>query len=1161
MLSDLSINRITILTILLLLTIVGKAQQAATNEEKYKVTPVSPNTASLGLYGHTPIGHYTGTPNINIPLYEIDLDGKKIPINISYHASGIKVSQEASSIGLGWTLNIGGCITKTVLGGDDFKPNNTAYKGFYEDNISLTKLDSTIAASNKLTGNVFGKYYSYLDGLGDSEPDMYYYNFAGYSGEMFFDRINTVYKGYKNTTTAAKAILQSPKEYISFIYNPSTEVWSVKDINGYIYGFKEVETSATYSFTSGIRLNYDEEYLKSLQTYQLVSNITTAWYLEYIESPQKNRVTFEYEAEYLYTPVTLTENVYIYDGASLLEYTKYDIDPQGQKVTLKRNYEKYTYSYNKIKQLRPTKVSFNGGTVLINADNRIDLRSVPNTTTPKKISSIQVKNNLDQQIKSYSFSYSYRGGDNYISTRLFLDRLSEIYEGKEVVYSFQYNQGSLPAKNSLETDFWGYYNMGQIEGSPISFYTIPSISSIGKLYYGRNKRPSLALLQNGTLIQIQYPTGGITEFYYEPHDISFMRTYLTSRLVSNSTISKAYIPTSADDRCKSPTNAAAQKLYGDEFIIEKYTETAGLNFRITDLCQSCLCSQPPSGMNNEIYVWLEVFDGTNFVKYKDIYQKDVTFYLKFSYSDMKSSNGTIDKSNQSAFKGIPPGRYRLCADIRPLYFIDFQIYAAVNYLKDEEVKDGINLGAGLRIKKIIDKGNGGEKAEVRTFSYSKANLMYQPTFNEYQIIAADYFIISSIGGGSAGVITPYIKNVDYREYLLANTSSIVPFSNAAQGNVVGYDSVTEFLGENGEYGSIEYNFINNANTTIGMAAENYIPFFPTRKNYLNGYTLDITKYSKCKELIRREIFNYITNNIKDITVFKTHVPAPLASTDGAFFGFYDIKVGETTLKDKTIISYVNGKNAQTSKTNYSYNADYLLITTEKTEDSEGKEVSKIIKYPFDYIDNISKGMVDRSLIGIPIEEITSVNSKVVSANKTIYKDTLGLYLPSQIYSFNSTIPQSLPTYSNYFKNDYTFIKYNNKGKLLGLRLPAQTNILYLWSYNSQYPIAEIKNATFEEVEAAAKAVFSVTNIDALSSLTTPNETKLKDGSLQKALPSALVTTYTYQPLVGMLTATDPSGITTYYEYDTFNRLKRTYIKDASGKEQTIQTYDYHYQNQ
>ena len=74
----------------------------------------------------------------------------------------------------------------------------------------------------------------------------------------------------------------------------------------------------------------------------------------------------------------------------------------------------------------------------------------------------------------------------------------------------------------------------------------------------------------------------------------------------------------------------------------------------------------------------------------------------------------------------------------------------------------------------------------------------------------------------------------------------------------------------------------------------------------------------------------------------------------------------------------------------------------------------------------------------------------------------------------------------------------------------------------------------------------------------PNEVKLIDGSLQRALPYAQVTTYTYRPLVGMTSATAPNGVTTYYEYDAFNRLKRTYIKE-NNVEKTVQSYDYHYQ--
>ena len=110
-------------------------------------------------------------------------------------------------------------------------------------------------------------------------------------------------------------------------------------------------------------------------------------------------------------------------------------------------------------------------------------------------------------------------------------------------------------------------------------------------------------------------------------------------------------------------------------------------------------------------------------------------------------------------------------------------------------------------------------------------------------------------------------------------------------------------------------------------------------------------------------------------------------------------------------------------------------------------------------------------------------------------------------------------------------------------------MVYIWGYNKQYPVAKIEGATYAEV----KAVFGGT-IPALGSSAL---TAAQISTLRSKLSAALVTTYTYKPLVGILTATAPNGITTYYEYDTFNRLKRTYIIE-NGTEKTVQSYDYHY---
>lgn len=193
------------------------------------------------------------------------------------------------------------------------------------------------------------------------------------------------------------------------------------------------------------------------------------------------------------------------------------------------------------------------------------------------------------------------------------------------------------------------------------------------------------------------------------------------------------------------------------------------------------------------------------------------------------------------------------------------------------------------------------------------------------------------------------------------------------------------------------------------------------------------------------------------------------------------------------------------------------------------------------------------ILNIPIEEYF-INYKGESYNfqRTKYNLTNSMILPQTVEYKNKDGQE--------YREKISYLGYDLYGNPLHIREDGTYNSIYLWSYSGQYLVAEIKNADLPAVEAAIKSVFgSNMTSNILSKLWVPNESSLRDGSLQKALPKALVTTYTYKPLVGMTSMTDPTGFTTYYTYDDFGRLSRTHIIE-NEKRNNIIYYQYHYKN-
>jgi len=158
----------------------------------------TPQAASLSKYVEFPVSYYNGLAQISLPIYEVVCGDISVPITLSYHGGGIRVQEEASWVGLGWTLNAGGVITHDIKGGNDEVGLNHVFNKLYPSGQVNNYVESPFAKGNTgcpgsgiytNTGAAWNcnSLQTLLNGGNniDGEPDMYAYNFGNYSGKFF----------------------------------------------------------------------------------------------------------------------------------------------------------------------------------------------------------------------------------------------------------------------------------------------------------------------------------------------------------------------------------------------------------------------------------------------------------------------------------------------------------------------------------------------------------------------------------------------------------------------------------------------------------------------------------------------------------------------------------------------------------------------------------------------------------------------------------------------------------------------------------------------------------------------------------------------------------------------------------------------------------------
>jgi YD repeat-containing protein len=278
---------------------------------------------------------------------------------------------------------------------------------------------------------------------------------------------------------------------------------------------------------------------------------------------------------------------------------------------------------------------------------------------------------------------------------------------------------------------------------------------------------------------------------------------------------------------------------------------------------------------------------------------------------------------------------------------------------------------------------------------------------------------------------------------------------------------------------------------------------------------------------------------------------------------YTIKAGAIRLTSKVTTLYNNDGSKISSNEIFNFDQGMgKFMTSREVTNSDSKVTKTFFKYPYNVSSDVTNEMVTRNILSPVLEETSEVGSLKVKGTKTNYgflnadgslsasssQVATAFILPSENYELDEN--------ENYYKK-YTYDRYNNEN-LLQIHKESDINTSYIWGYNQTYPVAKIEGKAISDIAATIRTGIGSHSFSGSTSYADINtDVAWLKAQLTTLLSdkTCMVTIYTYAPLIGMTSSTNPSGVTTYYEYDTFGRLKC--LRDDDGH--ILKTYEYHYQ--
>lgn len=425
-------------------------------------------------------------------------------------------------------------------------------------------------------------------------------------------------------------------------------------------------------------------------------------------------------------------------------------------------------------------------------------------------------------------------------------------------------------------------------------------------------------------------------------------------------------------------------------------------------------------------------------------------------------------------------------------------------------------------------------------------------------------------GQSSGLISGFIPPSDNGSHALVVGLELL------NNNTVLYSKTTENIEGKGK---IEYSYSNfdkfpDRFGKLGTCSPgngwctNFISGLKKSKElkypYINIYKPDVRRGL----LERKKIFdnnNKIVKEIyyeygfvkKDSLLLESAFTAGPPSSDPIRFGSPNFSGGRTNyiyvftnkiIKDSNK-EYFNDTFINTDNTYYyDQNHNDLIKSLTKLPNET------IIETSYNYAEEKANiKLINANMIGIPLETTVVKKQNALDSGKTISKTESKYENPNHLF------PTSVLLYDfqNTASTEITYDQYDSKGNLLQYTTKEGIVTSIIWGYNGTQPIAKIVGLSYNLVSGLATDIITASNNDASNPSTEDTLISAFEAfrNLQQ-LKETQISTYTYDPLIGVTSITPPSGIREIYKYDSANRLEN--IKDINGK--LLKEFKYNYKH-